>query len=24
VIAHAVTNGVLGGWVLYTQRWVFW
>ena len=24
VIAHAVTNGVLGVWVLQTQRWEFW
>ena len=24
VIAHGVTNGVLGAWVLYTQRWAFW
>lgn len=24
VIAHAVTNGVLGVWVLQTQRWAFW
>jgi CAAX prenyl protease-like protein len=24
VIAHGVTNGVLGGWVLATQRWAFW
>lgn len=24
VIAHAVTNGVLGIWVLTTGRWVFW
>lgn len=24
VIAHAVTNGVLGIWVLATGRWVFW
>ena len=24
VIAHAVTNGVLGAWVLQTQRWAFW
>lgn len=24
VIAHAVTNGVLGVWVIQTQRWGFW
>ena len=24
VIAHAVTNGVLGVWVIQTQRWAFW
>lgn len=24
VIAHAVTNGLLGIWVLYTQSWQFW
>jgi hypothetical protein len=24
VIAHAVTNGVLGLWVLYTGQWQFW
>jgi CAAX prenyl protease-like protein len=24
VIAHAVTNGVLGVWVVMTGRWVFW
>ena len=24
VIAHAVTNGVLGLWVVQTQRWAFW
>ena len=24
VIAHAVTNGALGVWVLQTQRWEFW
>ena len=24
VIAHAVTNGVLGAWVLQTQQWAFW
>ena len=24
VIAHAVTNGVLGAWVLYTGAWQFW
>jgi CAAX prenyl protease-like protein len=24
VIAHAVTNGVLGGWVLMTRQWSFW
>ena len=24
VIAHAVTNGALGVWVLQTQRWAFW
>jgi hypothetical protein len=24
VIAHAVTNGVLGIWVLMTGSWAFW
>jgi CAAX prenyl protease-like protein len=24
VIAHAVTNGALGVWVVWTQRWSFW
>jgi CAAX prenyl protease-like protein len=24
VIAHAVTNGVLGGWVVFTGNWGFW
>ncbi len=24
IIAHAVTNGVLGVWVVQTQRWTFW
>jgi CAAX prenyl protease-like protein len=24
VIAHAVTNGVLGVWVVATGRWAFW
>ncbi|MBV8502125.1 MAG: CAAX prenyl protease-related protein [Paucibacter sp.] len=24
VIAHAVTNGVLGAWVVMTGRWAFW
>ena len=24
VIAHAVTNGALGVWVVWTQRWAFW
>lgn len=24
VIAHAVTNGALGIWVLWSQRWAFW
>lgn len=24
VIAHAVTNGILGVWVLYTGNWSFW
>ena len=24
VIAHAVTNGVLGVWVVRTQQWAFW
>ena len=24
IIAHAVTNGVLGVWVVMTGRWVFW
>jgi membrane protease YdiL (CAAX protease family) len=24
VIAHAVTNGVLGVWVVMTGNWAFW
>ena len=24
VIAHAVTNGILGAWVLATGNWQFW
>jgi len=24
IVAHAVTNGVLGAWILYTGRWEFW
>lgn len=24
IIAHAVTNGVLGGWILATGNWQFW
>lgn len=24
IIAHAVTNGMLGAWVLYTKHWNFW
>lgn len=24
IIAHAVTNGLLGAWVLYTGSWLFW
>jgi CAAX prenyl protease-like protein len=24
VIAHAVTNGALGAWVLATRNWQFW
>lgn len=24
VIAHAVTNGLLGVWVIYTQNWQYW
>ena len=24
VIAHGVTNGVLGAWVLITGQWSFW
>ena len=24
IVAHIVTNGVLGVWVLYTGRWEFW
>lgn len=24
VIAHAVTNGILGCWVIYTQQWQYW
>jgi len=24
VVAHAVTNGALAGWVLYTRQWPFW
>lgn len=24
VVAHAVTNGILGGWVVWTGNWAFW
>jgi CAAX prenyl protease-like protein len=24
ILAHATTNGLLAGWVLYTGRWEFW
>jgi hypothetical protein len=24
VIAHAVTNGLLGIWVVYSGQWQFW
>lgn len=24
IVAHAVTNALLGGWVLYTGNWSFW
>ncbi len=24
VVAHGLTNGLLGAWVLYTQHWQFW
>lgn len=24
ILSHAVTNGVLGAWVVYTKSWVFW
>ena len=24
VVAHAVTNGVLGAWVIATGQWAFW
>ena len=24
IVAHAVSNGVLGAWILYTARWEFW
>jgi len=24
IVAHAVTNGVLGVWVLYTHQWNYW
>jgi hypothetical protein len=24
ILSHAVTNGLLGAWVLYTQSWEFW
>lgn len=24
VLAHGVTNGVLGVWVVYTRQWIFW
>jgi len=24
ILSHAVTNGVLGAWILYTQSWEFW
>jgi CAAX protease family protein len=24
ILSHAVTNGLLGAWVLYTRSWEFW
>jgi CAAX prenyl protease-like protein len=24
ILAHAVTNGMLGLWVLHTGQWTFW
>ncbi len=24
IVAHAVTNGLLGAWVVYTSRWSYW
>jgi hypothetical protein len=24
ILAHATTNGVLGGWILWTRNWHFW
>lgn len=24
ILAHAVTNGVLGGWIIYTANWTYW
>jgi uncharacterized protein len=24
IVAHAVTNGVLGAWVVFTGNWGFW
>lgn len=24
ILAHAVTNGLLGGWVIYTGNWSYW
>lgn len=24
VLAHAVTNGVLGAWIIFTARWTYW
>jgi CAAX prenyl protease-like protein len=24
ILAHAVTNGSLGVWILYTESWQFW
>ena len=24
VVAHAVTNGALGAWVVATRNWAFW
>jgi CAAX prenyl protease-like protein len=24
ILAHSVTNGLLGGWIIYTGNWGYW